>query len=80
MLSDVNNLEASINDKISRYGTAVTIGIFMGAAISAGATDEEVKTALSIAANLMRMSTLLNGNEFDLEEFKEMLNELFPAQ
>ncbi len=49
-------------------------------AISAGATDEEVKTALSIAANLMRMSTLLNGNEFDLEEFKEMLNELFPAQ
>ena len=48
-------------------------------AISAGATDEEVKTALSIAANLMRMSTLLNGNEFDLEEFKEMLNELFPA-
>ena len=49
-------------------------------AIRAGATDEEVKTALSIAANLMRMSSLLNGNEFDLEEFKEMLNELFPAQ
>ena len=49
-------------------------------AISAGATDEEIKTALSIAGNLMRMSTLLNGNEFDLEEFKEMLKELFPAQ
>jgi hypothetical protein len=29
-------IQASINDRISRYGTAVTIGIFMGAAISAG--------------------------------------------
>ena len=34
---DPFGLQASINDKISRYGTAVTIGIFMGAAISAGA-------------------------------------------
>ena len=29
-------IQASINDRISRYGTAVTVGIFMGAAISAG--------------------------------------------
>ena len=29
-------IQASINNRISRYGTAVTVGIFMGAAISAG--------------------------------------------
>ena len=29
-------IQASINNRISRYGTAVTVGVFMGAAISAG--------------------------------------------
>ena len=34
-----------------------------------GATDEEIKTAILIAADVMRMSTLFYGNEFDLEAF-----------
>ena len=38
-----------------------------------GATDEEIKTAVLIAADVMRMSTLFYGNEFDLEAFKAML-------
>lgn len=38
-----------------------------------GATDEEIKTAVLIAGDIMRMSTLFYGNEFDLEAFKKML-------
>ena len=38
-----------------------------------GATDEEIKTAVLIAADVMKMSTLFYGNEFDLEAFKAML-------
>ena len=38
-----------------------------------GATDEEIKTAVLIAADIMKMSTLFYGNEFDLEDFKKML-------
>ena len=38
-----------------------------------GATDEEIKTAILIAADIMKMSTLFYGNEFDLENFKKML-------
>ena len=38
-----------------------------------GATEEEIKTAVLIAADVMRMSTLFYGNEFDLEAFKAML-------
>lgn len=38
-----------------------------------GATDEEIKVALQISAEVMRMSTLFYGNEFDLEAFKASL-------
>jgi AhpD family alkylhydroperoxidase len=38
-----------------------------------GASDEEIKTAVLIAADIMKMSTLFYGNEFDLEDFKNML-------
>jgi len=38
-----------------------------------GATEEEIKTAVLIAADVMRMSTLFYGNKFDLEAFKAML-------
>ena len=38
-----------------------------------GATEEEIKTAILIAADVMKMSTLFYGNEFDLEAFKAML-------
>ena len=38
-----------------------------------GASDEEIKTAILIAADIMKMSTLFYGNEFNLEDFKKML-------
>jgi len=38
-----------------------------------GATDDEIKSAIMIAADVMRMSTMFYGNEFDLEAFKAML-------
>ena len=38
-----------------------------------GATADEVKAAIMIAADVMRMSTMFYGNEFDLEQFKGML-------
>ena len=39
-----------------------------------GATEEEIKTAVLIASDVLRMSTLLYGNEYDLEEFKKLLS------
>ena len=38
-----------------------------------GASENEIKTAVLIAADIMGMSTLFYGNEFDLEAFKKML-------
>lgn len=38
-----------------------------------GATENEIKTAVLIAADIMKMSTLFYGNEFDLAAFKKML-------
>ena len=40
-----------------------------------GASDEEIKTAVLSARDVMRMSTLFYGNEFDLNAFKALLNE-----
>jgi AhpD family alkylhydroperoxidase len=39
-----------------------------------GATENEIKTAVLIAADVMKMSTLFYGNEFDLVAFKKMLS------
>ena len=39
-----------------------------------GATEEEIKTAVLIASDVLRMSTLLYGYEYDLEEFKKLLS------
>lgn len=39
-----------------------------------GATEDEIKTAVLIAADVLRMSTLFYGNEYDMEEFKKMLS------
>lgn len=39
-----------------------------------GATEEEIKTAVLIASDVLRMSTLLYGNEYDLAEFKKLLS------
>ena len=33
------------------------------------------EAAIQIAADVMRMSTMFYGNEFDLEAFKAMLNQ-----
>ena len=38
-----------------------------------GATEDEIKSAIMIAADVMRMSTMFYGNEFDLDQFKAML-------
>ena len=38
-----------------------------------GASENEIKTAVLIAADIMGMSTLFYGNEFDSEAFKKML-------
>ena len=38
-----------------------------------GASANEIKAAIMIAADVMRMSTMFYGNEFNLEEFKTML-------
>ena len=38
-----------------------------------GASEDEIKTAVLIAADIMKTSTLFYGNEFDLEAFKKML-------
>ena len=38
-----------------------------------GATEDEIKSAIMIAADVMRMSTMFYGNEFDLGQFKAML-------
>ena len=38
-----------------------------------GATEDELKAAVQIAADVMRISTMFYGNEFYLKEFKAML-------
>ena len=38
-----------------------------------GASENEIKTAVLIAADIIKMSTLFYGNEFDLAAFKKML-------
>ena len=38
-----------------------------------GATDDEIKAALQIAAEIQRFSTLLYGNEFDVETFNKII-------
>ena len=46
------------------------------AAIDAGATEEEIKIAINIAADVAMGSTLFYGNEFDLDEFKSELKKI----
>ena len=40
-------------------------------AIEAGATEEEIKIAIEIAANVARGSTLFYGNEYDPNDLKK---------
>jgi AhpD family alkylhydroperoxidase len=39
---------------------------------AAGATDEEIKTAVAIAADVSLNSSMLYGNQFDMEAFLKM--------
>ena len=39
---------------------------------AAGATDEEIKTAVAIAADVALNSSMLYGNQFDMEAFMKM--------
>ena len=39
----------------------------------AGATDDEIKAAIQIAAEIQRFSTLLYGNEFPVENFNKII-------
>ena len=38
-----------------------------------GATEDEIKAAIQIAAEISRFSTLLYGNEFGLERLNQIL-------
>ena len=40
----------------------------------AGASEDEIKTAIQISAEVARFSILLYGNEFDEDELKKILN------
>jgi AhpD family alkylhydroperoxidase len=40
---------------------------------AAGATDDEIKAAIFIAAEVARFSTLLYGNEFGMDNLKDVL-------
>ena len=40
-------------------------------AIAAGASPEEVKTAIAIAADVALNSSMLYGSEYDMREFKK---------
>ena len=41
-------------------------------AIAAGATEEEIKTAVAIAADVALNSSMLFGTQFDMDEFMKM--------
>ena len=44
-------------------------------AMAAGATEEEIKTAVAIAADVALNSSMLYGNQFDMEEFLKMFSQ-----
>ena len=49
------------------------MGKGMSLGMEAGPTDDEIKAAVQIAAEVARFSTLLYGNEFTDEEFNKAL-------
>jgi AhpD family alkylhydroperoxidase len=40
----------------------------------AGATDDQIKEAIAASALVRKMSTELNGNQFDMAEFKKQID------
>ncbi|MBN9549038.1 MAG: carboxymuconolactone decarboxylase family protein [Alphaproteobacteria bacterium] len=49
------------------------------AAKANGASDEEIKEAVAMAAIVRHWSTMLNGSQVDLETFKKQTDDLFAA-
>ena len=47
------------------------------AARHAGATDAQIKEAVASAAETRKWSTVLNGNEYDMGEFKKQVDAVF---
>ncbi len=49
------------------------------AAKAAGASDDEIKAAVAAAADTRMWSTVLNGNDYDMEAFKAEVDQLIPT-
>jgi AhpD family alkylhydroperoxidase len=45
----------------------------------AGATDEQIKEAVAASALVRKMSTELNGNQYDLADFKRQIDAAYAA-
>jgi AhpD family alkylhydroperoxidase len=45
----------------------------------AGATEEQIKEAIAAAALVRKMSTQLNGNQYDLAAFKKQIDSAYAA-
>ena len=45
----------------------------------AGATDEEIKEAVAASALVRKMSTELNGNQYDMADFKRQIDAAYGA-
>jgi AhpD family alkylhydroperoxidase len=43
----------------------------------AGATDEQIKEAIAAAALVRKLSTELNGNQYDMAEFKKQIDAIY---
>jgi AhpD family alkylhydroperoxidase len=50
------------------------------AAKHAGATDEQIKEAVAASAMTRKMSTELNGNQYDMTEFKKQIDAAYGAK
>ncbi len=45
----------------------------------AGATDEQIKEAIAASALVRKMSTELNGNQYDIAEFKKQIDAAYSS-
>jgi AhpD family alkylhydroperoxidase len=45
----------------------------------AGATDDQIKDAIAASALVRKMSTELNGNQYDMAEFKKQIDAAYAA-
>ena len=51
----------------------------MAGAKHAGATDEQIKEAIAAAGQVRKMSTELNGNQYDMAAFKKQIDAAYAA-